>query len=113
MTRMLLFTFRELLVFMSKVEMHFICKAMKLRTSFASLRWLDTESLSHAGNKLDDLPSILILVKTKGLSCLSALSVRNTEDLRVLPFSILLSTEECYCDIDGCTLSNTNDFELV
>ena len=80
--------------------------------SFASLRWLNTKFLSRVGDKLDDLPHILILVTTEGLYCLSPLSLRNTEDLRMLCFPILLNTKGCRSDVDSCSLSNTYDFEL-
>jgi len=46
--------------------MRFMHKEMELWTSFTSPRWLNIELLSCASDKLDDLPSILILVKTEG-----------------------------------------------
>ena len=71
-----------------------------------------TLSSCLARNELDDLPPILILVKTEGLGCLSPLNLRHTEVLRVLTIPILLNIEGCCYDASGCNLSNTDDFEL-
>ena len=81
MNREYLFTFRELSILTSKVNMHFIRKEMELETSFTLPRLLNTEFQSRSGNELDDFPPILILVKTKGLDCLLPFSLQNTEDL--------------------------------
>jgi len=91
MTKVRFFTFRELSVFTSTVEMHFMGEAKKLWTSFTSPKQLTTDFLSCAGDELDDLPPVLILVKTEGLGCLSLFSLQNTENLGVLSFAILLN----------------------
>jgi len=63
MTKIHLFILRELSVFMSKVEIHFICKEMEFWTSFISPKSLNSESFSCAGVELDDFSLIVILVK--------------------------------------------------
>jgi len=50
--------------------------------------------------------------KDGGIGCLPPCSVYNAIGLRVLSFPILLKTEECCCGVDGCNLSNTDDFGL-
>ena len=112
MARLYLFTLREVSIFTSKVDMHFMCEEMELWNSFTSPRWLNTKLLSRTNYELEDLPPALTLLKTEGLDCLSPLSLRNTKDLSVLSFPILLNTEgRCY-NVDGCSLSNTIGFEL-
>ena len=69
------FTLRELLIFTSKVKMHFLHEGMELWTSFISPKQLNTKYLSCASNELDDFLPILILVKTKDLRCLSLFSL--------------------------------------
>jgi len=112
MTKVRLLTFREPLIFPTKVEMCFMREEMELWTSFTSPRWLNTEFLSCAGDELEDSAPIFILMKTKGLGCLSPLNLQNTEDLGVLSFSIRLNTKGCCCGIDGCSFFNRDDFEL-
>jgi len=97
---------------MFNVKMCFMREGMELWTSFTSPKRLNTEFLSCAGDELENLPPIRILVKTKGLNCLSSQSPRHLENLGVLSFLILLNVEEHCCDIDGCSLLNTDDFEL-
>jgi len=56
MTKVRFFTFRELSVFTSKVEMRFMHKGKELWTKFTSLRQLKMEFLSCMGGELKDLP---------------------------------------------------------
>ena len=58
-----LFTFRELLVFTYKVEMHFIHEGMELWTFFTSPKQLNSKFLSHANDELDNFSPVLILAK--------------------------------------------------
>jgi len=75
MTRVHLLTLREPLVFTSKVEIRFMHKGMELWTSFTSPNRLNTEFSSCAGDELENLSPILILVKMKGLGDLPPLSL--------------------------------------
>jgi len=78
MTRVHFLTFKDSLVFTSKVEMHFIHEGTELWTSFTSSRWLNTEFSSCVGDELKDLCPILLLVKTKdfGLFLLSVYEIQ-------------------------------------
>jgi len=112
MTKVDLLTLRGPSVFTSKMEMHFMRKGTKLCTSFTSPRLLNTKFPSCGGDEPKDLPLMLILVKIKSLGYLSPHNLWNTEGLGVLSFPILLKTEGRYCGVDGCNLSNTDDFGL-
>ena len=68
---------------MSKVDMHFMCEETKLWTLFTSPRQLNTEFSSYASDELEDLPPILIMVKTEGLGYLPPCSLWNTEGLEI------------------------------
>jgi len=68
-------------------------EGIELWTSFVSPSQLNTMFLSREDDELDDLPPVLILVKTKSLGCLPSLSLQNMEDLRILYYPILLNTE--------------------
>jgi len=54
---------------MFKIETRFMSEGTKLRTLFTSLSQLKTEFSSYAGDQLENLPFVLILVKTKGFGC--------------------------------------------
>jgi len=64
------------------------------------------------GNEPEDFSPALILVKTEGLGYLPPFSLQDTEDLGVLSFPILLKTRGHCHGVDGCSLSNIDDFEL-
>jgi len=109
---MRLFTFRKSFAFTSKVETRFMREGIELWTSFVLSRRLNTKSLFCEGSALDDVSPILILAKTKGLGCSSFFNLW-TEGFGILPFPILLNTESCWRDINGCNLSNTDVRGLV
>jgi len=50
--------------------MRFTCEGAKLWTSFTSPRQPKIDFTSYAGDELEDLSPILILVKMEGLGCL-------------------------------------------
>jgi len=50
-------------------------EGIELWTSFVSPSQLNTMFLSREDDELDDLPPVLILVKTKSLGCLPSLSL--------------------------------------
>jgi len=54
----------------------------------------------------------LIPSKTEGLGYLPPFRLLNTEGLGVLSFLILLKTQARCHGVDGCYVSNTDDFEL-
>jgi len=55
--------------------MCFMCEGTELWTSLTSPRWLNTELPSSAWDELENLPPVLILVKTEGLGDLPPLSL--------------------------------------
>jgi len=55
--------------------MRFMRERTELWTSFTSPGWLNMEFPSCAGNELEDLPSVLILVKIKGLGYLPSFTL--------------------------------------
>jgi len=91
--------------------MHFVHERMGLWPSLTSPLWLNTEFPSRAGDELEDLPPVLLLVKIENLGCLPPFNPRNTEGLGVSSF-ILLKTEGCCSGVDGYNLLKTDDFEF-
>jgi len=67
---------------------------------------------SRAGDELEGLPLVLIMVKTEGWGCVPPFSLQSVEGLRVLSFAIPLNIEGHCCGVDGCNLSNIDDFGL-
>jgi len=98
MTRVHLLTLREPLVFVSRVEMHSMCERIEIWTSLVSPKQLNMEFSSYVSDELEDLPLVLILVKTKDFGCLPPFSFCNTKGLEVLSFPILLKTEALCLD---------------
>jgi len=92
--------------------MRFIHEGTKLWTLFTTPRKLNTKFPSCPSDEFEDLPSVLILVKTKGLGCLPPFSLWDIEGLRGLSFLVLLKTNGCCYGVNGWNLSNTDDFEL-
>jgi len=87
-------------------------KGVEFWYSFVSPKWLKTKSLYCWSGRLDDFLPILILVEIENLRCLSPFGLRNTKDSGVLPFAILLDTEERCCDVDGRDLPSIDGFKL-
>ena len=112
-TRRHLFICSESSTFTSKVETRFICEGMELCTSFILPRWLNNESLFYEDSDLDDIPTVLILVKTEGLGCLFSFNLWKTMGLGILSSPTLLNTEGSWRGIDGCNVSNTDVLRLV
>ena len=65
-----------------------------------------------AGDELEELTPVLILMKMKGLGCLPPNNLWNMKGLGVFSFPILLKTKGDFHHVDGRNLSNTDDFEF-
>ena len=81
MTKVCLLTLREPSIFTSKMEMGFMCEGMGLWISFTSHRRLNTEFSSCAGDELNELPPILVMVKIVSSGCLPSFSLRKLRSL--------------------------------
>ena len=75
MTRVRLLTLRVASIFTSKVEMHFMLEGTEFLTSLTLPRWLNMEFPYCTGDELEDLPPVLIPVKTEDFGCLSCFSL--------------------------------------
>ena len=107
-TTVRLFTLSEPSVLTSRVDKRFIREGTLLWTSIVWPRRPNTEAFSCECDKLGDSSLDLILVKTGGLDCVPAFNLQKTEGLDIL----LSNTEMCLCEVEDCSLLNTEDFGL-
>jgi len=72
----------------------------------------NTEAFSSEHDELGKYLLDFFLVKTEGFDYVSTFNLQNTEDFTILLFPILSNTEVRLCEVEDCSLLNTEDFGL-